>query len=312
MKKPDEAQPPLVLVKLGGSVLTRKSSLGGIRHENVVRLAKELAQASPEVRLVVVHGGGSVGHPLARLYHIYGRIDRPEGRHGDREWRSEGASVIQRNMLRLNAALVGALMDAGMPALSVPGGILAELKDGKLMAFHPGSIQRYLENGLVPVTFGDVAPDQSRGLAIVSGDTLVLALAQALRPDRVVFATDQDGVFERDPAADDKAQLVERLDAEGARALARRFAERAGPNGSGKRKEPDAPGKEEDPVVTTRTDATGGMVVKLEELAEIAELGVPACVVSGLKAGRLAAAVRGQDVRGTRLSPAQEGVQRAG
>ncbi len=294
-------QPPLVLVKLGGSVLTRKSSLGGIRHENVVRLAKELAQASPEARLVLVHGGGSVGHPLARMYHIYGRIDRPEGRHGDREWRSEGASVIQRNMLRLNAALVGALMDAGMPALSVPGGILAELKDGKLMTFHPGSIQRYLENGLVPVTFGDVAPDQSRGLAIVSGDTLVLALARALRPDRVVFATDQDGVFERDPAGDEEAALVEQLDAAGARALARTFAERVGQNGSAK-----------DPATEPTTDATGGMVVKLEELAEIAELGVPACVVSGLKSGRLAAAVRGRPVRGTRFLPAQEGVQRAG
>jgi isopentenyl phosphate kinase len=297
-----EGQPPLVLVKLGGSVLTHKSSLGGIRHENVVRLARELTQAAQGVRLVIVHGGGSVGHPLARLYHIYGRVDRPEGRHGDRAWRSEGASVIQRNMLRLNAALVGALMDNGMPALSVPGGILAELEDGRLVRFHPGSIERYLENGLVPVTFGDVAPDQKRGLAIVSGDTLILALAEALRPDRVVFATDQDGVFESDPARDEQARLVESLDPDSARQLADRLAEAVRAR---KQREAEK-GETGRPV----TDATGGIIVKLEELAQIADLGVPASVVSGLRAGRLAAAVRGVGVKGTHLVP-REGVQHA-
>lgn len=318
---------PLVLVKLGGSVLTHKSALGGIRHENVVRLARELAQAAQDVRLVIVHGGGSVGHPLARMYHIYGRVARPEGSHDDRAWRSEGASVIQRNMLRLNAALVGAMMEAGLPAMSVPGGVLVELDDGVLSSFHPGSIQRYLENGLVPVTFGDVAPDRERGLAIVSGDTLILALARALRPDRVVFATDQDGVYERDPLADEEARLVDRLDASGARELAEAIAKAARARdgkreeGAGEEAGEEVGGGSAEGMVRRRrggpkrpgtTDATGGIIVKLEELAEIVESGVPASVVSGLKGGRLAAAVRGETVRGTLFVPKQEGLKHAG
>ncbi len=301
---------PLVLVKLGGSVLTRKSTLGGIRHENLVRLARELTDVASDVRLVLVHGGGSVGHPLARMYHIYGRVDRPEGRHGDREWRSEGASVIQRNMLRLNAALVGALMDGGLPALSVPGGVLVELRDGKLERFHPGSVQRYLENGLIPVTFGDVAPDQERGLAIVSGDTLMLALARALKPDRVVFATDQDGVYESDPGEDDEARLVERLNGDQARRMAAEFNSKARKHNG----QVGAGGKERDkePERARSTDATGGMVVKLEELAEIVEAGMQASVVSGLKPGRLAAAVQGKEVRGTLFIPEGSEVKHAG
>lgn len=266
-----------VLIKLGGSILTKKSTLGGLRYDNLKRIASELARVRDEANIVLVHGGGSFGHPLARLYHIYGR-----GRRGhvttDRRWRSEGASAIQRSMLRLNAAVIGALVDAGIPALSIPGGVLVELYDGELEQFHPGSIERYLAAGLVPVTFGDVAPDTHRGLAIVSGDTIVLALAETLRPDLVIFATDQDGVYDRDPASDRHAALQESLDADGLRTLADDLGQDEGGH-----------------------DATGGMAHKIRELADIAELGIPSMVLSGLEPGRLEAAIRDAPVRGTRV-----------
>lgn len=275
----DQAEPQrTVVIKLGGSVLTKKSTLGGIRYDNLKRIAGELARVRDEARVVLVHGGGSFGHPLARLYHIYGR-GRRAAQTVDRRWRSEGASAIQRSMLRLNAAVIGALVDAGLPALSIPGGVLVELYDGELEAFHPGSIERYLAAGLMPVTFGDVAPDRDRGLAIVSGDTLMLALAETIRPDLVIFATDQDGVFDADPDADKNAHLQDELNAAGLRRLADDLVD-----GS------DA-----------RSDATGGMVHKIRELADIAELGIESMVVSGLEPGRLEAAIRGVPVRGTHI-----------
>lgn len=276
----DEERKRLVLVKLGGSILTRKSTLGGIRYDNMKRITRELAEIAKRDRLVVVHGGGSFGHPLARLYHIYGRGTRGATT-SDKAWRSEGASAIQRSMLRLNAALIGGLVDAGVPALSVPGGVLVELYDGELEAFHPGSIERYLAAGLTPVSFGDVAPDRHRGLAIVSGDTLVLALAETIRPDMVVFATDQDGIYDRDPAQHKDARLLPEMDSDALRELAADLSEG----------EPGLP----------RADATGGMVLKIHELADIADLGIEAAVVSGLEPGRIAAAVGGADTTCTRI-----------
>lgn len=276
----------LVLVKLGGSVLTRKSTLGGIRYDNMKRITRELAEITKEDRLVVVHGGGSFGHPLARLYHIYGRGRRTEAT-SDARWRSEGASAIQRSMLRLNAALIGGLVDAGVAALSVPGGVLVELYDGELEAFHPGSIERYLAVGLTPVTFGDVAPDRHRGLAIVSGDTLVLALAETIRPDLVIFATDQDGIYDRNPAEHKGAKLHTELDSDQLRRLADGLSEG----------EPGLP----------RVDATGGMVLKMHELADIADLGIEAAVVSGLEAGRIGSVVRGEDTKCTRIRASTDG-----
>lgn len=278
MSGSEDPERRLVLIKLGGSILTRKSSLGGIRYDNMKRIAKEIAEIARDHRVVVVHGGGSFGHPLARLYHIYGRGRRSPAS-SDLRWRSEGASAIQRSMLRLNAALIGALVDAGIAALSVPGGVLVELYDGELEAFHPGSIERYLAAGLTPVTFGDVAPDRHRGLAIVSGDTLVLALAETIQPDLVIFATDQEGIYDQDPAEHRDARLETDVDSDDLRRLAGTLIE-----GSG-----------------DRVDATGGMILKIHELADIADLGIDAAVVSGLEPGRIGALVRGEEVPSTRI-----------
>ncbi len=279
----------LAILKLGGSIITQKSTLGGIRYDVVKRIAKEIARAAQDTRIVIVHGGGSFGHPLARLYHIYGRGKRAPPQVTDGRWRREGASAIQRSMLRLNAYLIGALVDAGLPALSVPGGILAELHDGELHSFHPGSIERYLESGLLPVTFGDVAPDRRRGVAIVSGDTLMLALAKQLKPDVMVFATDQDGIHTADPAKHADAELLTDTGPEELRDLARSMVgkDRAGGDGDLKR------------------DATGGMALKMMELADAAEHGVEGHVVNGLSSGRIEAALRGETTTGTTVRAAK-------
>ncbi|MBW3582392.1 MAG: isopentenyl phosphate kinase family protein [Euryarchaeota archaeon] len=283
----------VALIKLGGSILTQKRILRGIRHDVLKRLAKELATAAHHVRLIIVHGGGSFGHPLARVYHLYGgRTRTGPGVVTDKKWHREGASAVQRSMLRLNAQLIGALVEEGLPAVSVPGGILVELEDGDLTDFHPGSITRYLGAGLVPVTFGDIASDHHRGLAIVSGDTLVLALARSIRPDVVVFATDVDGIYDADPTVDKKADLVRSADASKLRRLAAGLTDGSAP-----------------------TDATGGMVHKILELAEIADLGIPALVLNGLESGRVESGLCGDPVLGTRIlatePPVAEGPEEA-
>ena len=62
----------MLLVKLGGSVLTDKARLRRARPAAIARLAKELAGA-PE-SLLVVHGAGSFGHILARRHRLDDRL----------------------------------------------------------------------------------------------------------------------------------------------------------------------------------------------------------------------------------------------
>ena len=58
----------MLLVKLGGSVLTDKGRLRSPRRTAIRRLARELAAA--RAPLLVVHGAGSYGHILARKHRL--------------------------------------------------------------------------------------------------------------------------------------------------------------------------------------------------------------------------------------------------
>ena len=59
----------LTLVKLGGSVITVKEKLLTPNIVAIQRLAKEIAESRVE-ELMIIHGGGSFGHPLAKQYAI--------------------------------------------------------------------------------------------------------------------------------------------------------------------------------------------------------------------------------------------------
>src|SRR2546428_11299186 len=58
----------MLLVKLGGSVVTEKTHLRTPRSAAIRRLAGELA--SLREPLLIVHGGGSYGHILARRHRL--------------------------------------------------------------------------------------------------------------------------------------------------------------------------------------------------------------------------------------------------
>ena len=62
------------------------------------------------------------------------------------------------------------------------------------------------------MTYGDVTLDVTRSFGICSGDQLITRLAEGLRPKRVIFVTDVDGVFDRDPHLHSDAQLLADID----------------------------------------------------------------------------------------------------
>ena len=53
----------MIILKLGGSVITRKdSSIPKLDSSNLTRIAREISDSSYH-KLIVVHGAGSFGHP---------------------------------------------------------------------------------------------------------------------------------------------------------------------------------------------------------------------------------------------------------
>src|SRR2546428_4710351 len=102
--------PIMLLVKLGGSVLTDKGRLRSPRRTAIRRLARELPAA--RAPLLVVHGAGSYGHILARKHPLNeGAATRAKGGPGARG-RAGGEA--------LDVVVVDALIPAGLAPVPIP------------------------------------------------------------------------------------------------------------------------------------------------------------------------------------------------
>jgi isopentenyl phosphate kinase len=259
------AERPLVVVKLGGSVITRKREVERARPKVLARLAEEIAGV-PDRRIVVLHGAGSFGHPGAKRFGL-ARAPAP----GETpEHRARGAAIVAAEVRRLHLMVLRALVDAGASPASVPVATHARNRAGELASFDPAPFSEALAGGRTPVSFGDVVPDERWESSILSADTIALELTKVLRPERVVFVSDVPGVFEG-PDRSGRHIVRELTEAELDRL-------RAIPRGA---------------------DVTGGIRGKVAAMLAIAHAGADAALISGLSDGALSRALRGETVHGS-------------
>jgi len=185
-----------------------------------------------------------------------------------------GAAQVMEDVRALNLSVITALRGAGVPSVSLPPSAVACLSAGELSRLDLPVFRRYVDLGIVPVTFGDVALDDRRGFGICSGDQLMEALAKEFSPQRIIFCTDVDGVFDRDPNIEPGATMLQNVD--------RGTLDRL-------------------PRNQRCADVTGSIYAKLETMLRITSFGGEAMVINGLMPGRLAAALKGENVVGTKV-----------
>jgi isopentenyl phosphate kinase len=162
-------------------VITDKTKPFSFRSDVVSALSEEIA--SSDERVVVVHGGGSFGHSVARQYGLTSEAGQTS---------PIGVSQTRAAMYELNRLVCKTMMEFKLnPYPFSPFDAVS--RAGK--ATFPQWIRGLLKENLTPVTFGDVvlAPG---GFKVLSGDVIVQDLAKALQPERCVFALDVDGVYE--------------------------------------------------------------------------------------------------------------------
>lgn len=184
------------VLKVGGSVLTAKDRVETIDRERLAAVTQAIANR-PDGPLILVHGGGSFGHPVA---HCHG-VSRTEGT-------TDGRAVlaIHRAMKRLNDAVLDALHGVGEPAVPVhPLSIGHRTADGTLQISVDG-VSGLLTEGFLPVLHGDVIAHEGLGATILSGDELVVYLARACGADRLGLCSTVPGVLDGD------GRVVPRID----------------------------------------------------------------------------------------------------
>jgi len=175
----------VVIVKIGGALITDKQRPFKIRYETLRRLAKELAQAYRDCckEMVLIHGGGSYGHYVVHEYR-----SRLEG---------DGFYVTVMYMRELNRVFVEHLHAVNVPAVPVDTHAIA-LKKGDRLQLFLDTITYMLKKGYVPVLYGDVVVGDR--VYVLSGDEIAWFLARELQAKKLIFVTEVLGVFDRDPS----------------------------------------------------------------------------------------------------------------
>lgn len=192
----------MILVKLGGSLLTNKAKRYSFRKARMERLAKELKLAAKE--LVLVHGAGSFGHILAKKY----KLNDPSI---DISKKKFGIAKVQRDVRLLNLKVIDCMLKHGLLPISIPPSVIVGSENNKIKYFRAQPFRTCLEHNLLPLTFGDVIPDEKLGFTICSGDLLMLELAKKLKPELAIFVLDVDGFYESDPKLNKKAKFLAEL-----------------------------------------------------------------------------------------------------
>jgi len=256
----------LTILKLGGSSITKKDKLFTPNVNAINRLAGEIKKARVKP-LLIIHGGGSFGHPVAKKYKIKeGYIAQTQ---------LQGFSKTHYAMVKLNRLILDSLIRRGIPAVTIQPSACIVTKNGRIKYMEKRPLINLLEIGVIPLLYGDAVIDLTKGFTILSGDQLASSLAVNLNARRIIFGVDVDGLFAVDPKLDSTAKFFKQLSLNQLEKLKRSLGE------------------------SDVTDVTGGMRGKILELAPAIQRGVPAIIVNAAKPGRIYKALKGKKVIGT-------------
>lgn len=263
----------LTIVKLGGSVITEKEKPQTPSIAAIEAVMRALAEC-PLKRIVVIHGGGSFGHPSAARYNLQDGFRQPE--------QILGLAKTRQAMMELNKIIIDAGVKEGLPCVSVAPSSFVQTENKRIVQIETTIISSLLDLGTVPVLFGDVVVDKKIGFCILSGDQLAAKIALELNASRVIFAVDVDGVYDSNPKLNPEARLIEILDTGQAKRLI-----------------------ESQRTLKHESDVTGGMLAKVAEMIPLMQQGVEVMFINGRKPAVLLDALIGRRTVGTTMRQAE-------
>ena len=259
----------LILVKLGGSLITDKTKPFTPRLNVIKRLAREIREAGKKknIKLIVGHGGGSFPHKPAKDYRTSEGIINKES--------YKGISLLQEAAARLNRIIVKSLIETGLNAISVQpsAGLIA--KGGRIKEWFLEPIKEIVKNNLLPIPYGDVAFDVKKGCCIISTEEILNYLAKQLNSKRIILAGIVDGIFTADPQKNPNAKLIPEINSKNYKIVKKYLAGSAG------------------------IDVTGGMLHRFERMWELAKMGAEIEIINGEKKDNLKRSLLGEKKLGT-------------
>ena len=257
----------IILLKLGGGLLTDKLKPLSIRETIVKSTIRQIINAKKQ--LVLIHGGGSFGHPLAKKYSI------SKGINSSIPNQILGLVETHQAMVKLNSYITNIFSEEGRPTLSMQPSSMF-LKDVHDYSFNSIEIiEAVLDLKIIPILYGDIVLDKKGSFTIISGDQIILELCENLKKyniSKVIFATETEGIFIKD--AKSNVKLVEEISF-------------------------DDLNKLDLADLGHKIDVTGGIQGKIDSIKELAKYKIPVQVINGLEEGNILKSLTNKKITST-------------
>lgn len=172
----------MILIKLGGSIITNKERPLSPRRKTIEKIAKNLRKIQEPI--VIVHGGGSFGHYWSVKYDMHTQ---------PRKYDIKGVSIVKNSMIELNKIILDAFLKNRLSPYCLPP---TDFMDGnKPISKKVKEIEKIAKSGLIPITFGDALWYGQNKTYILSGDKIMTHLSKILKPRLSIFALNEDGLY---------------------------------------------------------------------------------------------------------------------
>jgi isopentenyl phosphate kinase len=195
----------IIVLKLGGSIITQKHRNSVfVRRALLARIAKEIhgvVKKNSELQLIIIHGAGAAGHQTAKKY----RLEKGTG--NDKK-KIHGALLIREANQKLNFAVSKIFTDGGVKIVSVHTSSIIIQKDGEIASCSYAVLESAINQAFIPILYGEMVFDTTLGMSICSGDIIAMHLAKRFGVEKILFASDVDGIYDKDPYEHQDAKII--------------------------------------------------------------------------------------------------------
>ena len=172
----------MILIKLGGSIITNKGKPLSPRKKTIDNILKEIGKIKEPI--IIVHGGGSYGHYWSVKYDMHTKPAKTN---------PKGVAIVKNSMVELNKIILDSAVKNRINSYCLPP---TDFMNGnKAIKSKILTINDISKSGLTPITFGDALWFGQKKSYILSGDVIMTTIGKILKPRLSVFVLDVDGVY---------------------------------------------------------------------------------------------------------------------
>lgn len=249
----------VILVKLGGSIITDKETPYKARLSIIRKLAKALKKVS-HASIVLAHGQGSFAHTSAKEFG------------GKKGYKSKwGIAKVARDAMEINRIVMDILIEEGVPAVSLRPMSMIRTSSGKIKKHLFEIVEEVINQDLIPVIYGDVLFDKKWKTTIYSGETIlneigIFLMKKGFKVSKIIQVGETNGIY------DDKGKTILSITNDNWKDIRKYIFK------------------------NSRADVTGGMEHKIEKALTMTDSNIKTFLINGSIVGELSKALFGENI----------------